>query len=360
MSRVKKEKHLIGEDVLDIPPDEKRFATPEVVARHRAERLACDIIVDLCSGFGFQSFAFAKTCKQVIAVEKNPDSVAAARKYAEKLGLKNILFVCGDALSPDVLRKIQKADVVFCDPQRAPAEKERALATIQPNIQELLTLYGKITANIALELPPHISNTAFDAEYEYLSVDGALNRLTLYFGSLKQAEKSIVLLPENKKIIGFFQKRAIPVFTSFAELPSSQRYSFLLEPNPALVLSGLFFEAFCGNGDTEKIENSFVHKDLIQFVQEKKMYFFSTHYISSPFFVCYNILERIPCSGSFEEKQKVKIFLQAHDALHVILKYSLDPQAYWRERTFFENGLSGSKTLYLFAFDQALICEKCV
>ncbi|MEK6922092.1 MAG: methyltransferase, partial [Nanoarchaeota archaeon] len=85
MSRVKKEKQLIGEDVLQISPEQKRFASPAVVALYRAERLACDTIVDLCSGFGFQSFAFAKTCKQVIAVEKNPDAVAAARKYAEKL-----------------------------------------------------------------------------------------------------------------------------------------------------------------------------------------------------------------------------------------------------------------------------------
>jgi hypothetical protein len=358
MSRVKKEKQLIGEDLLDITPEMKRFATPEIVARYRAERLACDTIVDLCSGFGFQAFAFAQTCKHVIAAEKDPDTVAASRKFAEKLGLKNVTFLCGDALSPAIIKKIQKADVIFCDPQRAPAEKERALATIQPNIQELLALYEKITPNIALELPPHISNTAFDAEYEYLSVDATLNRLTLYFGSLKQAEKSIVLLPENKKITGSFQKKATPVFASFAALSSSQHYSFLLEPNPALVLSGLFYEALCAAADQKKIEQSFVHKDIIQFVQEKKMYFLSTHHISSPFFVCYKILNSTSYAMSFDEKQKVKMLLQEHDALHVILKYSLDPQAYWQERTFFEKGLSGSKTLYLFAFDQALICEK--
>ena len=360
MSRVKKEKQLIGEDILNIPPEEKRFATPAAVALYRADRLACDTIVDLCSGFGFQTFAFAKTCKQVIAVEKNPDAVAQARKYAEKLGLKNILFICGDALSPDVLRKIQKADVVFCDPQRAPAEKERALATIQPDIQEILAAYGKITPNIALELPPHISNTVFDAEYEYLSVDGALNRLTLYFGTLKQTEKSVVLLPENKRIVSSPSKTALHSISSFSQIPSSLQYLYLSEPNPALALSGLFYEAFCASADAEKIENSFVHKDIVQVVREKKIYFLSTHHISSPFFVSYNILETIPYSGSLEEKQKLKMLLQERHALHVILKYSLDPQAYWRERTFFEKGLSGTKTLYLFAFDQALICEKVV
>src|SRR3989338_6704555 len=240
MSRIKTTKQLIGEDVLAISPENKRFATPEIVARYRAERLACETILDLCSGFGFQSFAFAKTCKHVIAVEKNADAVGLARKYAEKLGIKNITFICGDILSPEVYRKIalleHAPNVVFCDPERAPAEKERTLETIQPNIKELLDLYGKLTPNIALELPPHISNTAFDAEYEYLSVDGALNRLTLYFGALKQTEKSVVLLPENKRIVSALSKLLLHIETSSAQISSlKQIFFYLLEPNPTLV-----------------------------------------------------------------------------------------------------------------------------
>ncbi len=47
MSRAKKEKELFGQDKLVLTPEDKRFATPAVVALYRAERLKCNIIVDL-------------------------------------------------------------------------------------------------------------------------------------------------------------------------------------------------------------------------------------------------------------------------------------------------------------------------
>ncbi len=366
MSRVKKEKVVFGEDKLALTQAEKRFATPEIVANYRAERLACDTIIDLCSGLGFQSFSFAKTCKRVIAVEKNLDLIAKARNYAQKLYLKNITFLCGDILSQEIINKIRTAaekipvGIIFCDPQRTAAEKERSLATIQPNIKELLVVYSKITPNIAIELPPHIFNTTFDAEYEYLSVNDTLNRLTLYFGSLKKAEKSVVLLPQNEKIRGFFQKMTIFASTTFSQLPSSKQYSYILEPNPALVLSGLFYEAFCTTNNSEQLNSFIAHKDIIQFVNERKIYFLSTYLISNLFFISYKILEivKVGDGNPIEKKEYIKKFLRQHSAAKVILRYPLNSKNYWNERMFFEKGLNGTKTLHLFLFDVAVICEK--
>ena len=364
MSRIKTTKQLIGEDVLAISPENKRFATPEVVARYRAERLACDTILDLCSGFGFQSFAFAKTCKQVIAVEKNADAVGLARKYAEKLGIKNITFICGDILSPEVYRKIalleHAPNVVFCDPERAPAEKERTLETIQPNIKELLELYGKLTSNIALELPPHISNTAFDAEYEYLSVDGALNRLTLYFGPLKQAQKKLVLLPEHVHIVRSEISDG-DVSLSFAQLQEhddTSRYMHLLEPNPALTLTGMDAEAFGSCFSEQQLAQLVSSKELVRLVVGKKVFFLSTVLCDSPFFVSYKIVERVLARAGALDRQKTLQALQSLGAEKVLLRYAIDPQQYWKERTYFEKQLKGTKAFHLFFFDAALICEK--
>lgn len=361
MSRIKTTKQLIGEDVLDIAPENKRFATPQAVARYRAERLSCDTIVDLCSGFGFQSFAFAKTCKHVIAVEKNADAVGLARKYAEKLGIKNITFLCGDVLSPEIFYKISLSehapDIIFCDPQRAPAEKERTVETIQPDIKELLALYGKITANIAVELPPHISNTLFDAEYEYLSVDGALNRLTLYFGALKQSQKKLVLLPE-KTTLSSDEFSAISSFSLSQGHEDTSSYMYLLEPNPALLLTGMFREAFLSCFSEEQLQQFVQNKELVRIVHGRKVFFLSTVPCPSLFFLCYKIVGRVPSQDGVLDKQKTLRSLQLLGAEKVLLRYTLDPQQYWKERIFFEKGLTGNKIIHLFFFDEALICEK--
>ncbi|MFA6889206.1 MAG: class I SAM-dependent methyltransferase, partial [Candidatus Woesearchaeota archaeon] len=237
MSRAKQPKKVFGEERIQISPEDKRFATPINAALHRAERLACNTIIDLCSGLGFQSFAFAQTCKQVIAVEKDPNYVAKAKQFAEQLGIKNITFHCGDALSLEITAKMPKADIVFCDPERYAQEEHRTLATIQPNVQHLIDRYSQTTKNIAIEFPPYISGLEFDAEYEYMSDNGTLNRLTLYFGSLKTAEKSVILLPEKIRICSKNENEAIEV------VETTEKYTHILEPNPAVTLSGLYREA---------------------------------------------------------------------------------------------------------------------
>jgi len=202
MSRAKKAKHVFGESSLTVSPEQKQFATPEIVALYRAEKLACSVIVDLCSGYGFQAFAFSQFCNTVIAVEKDPEKVSQAKEYAQILGINNIIFLCGNVLDKKIVSKIaeQHVDVVFCDPERLSDEKKRTLETIEPNIEKILELYKPVTEQIAFELPPHIKEIEIDAEYEYLSVDGAVNRLTLYFGNLKSATKSVVLLPHGERL----------------------------------------------------------------------------------------------------------------------------------------------------------------
>ncbi|PIN77198.1 hypothetical protein COV16_07230, partial [Candidatus Woesearchaeota archaeon CG10_big_fil_rev_8_21_14_0_10_34_8] len=241
MSRAKNVKLVFGENLLTLDKEEKRFATPEIVALYRAERLACKVIVDLCSGYGFQAFAFSQFCNKVISVELDPEKISKAKEHARILGIKNITFICGDVLNQKTVLRIvgENADVIFCDPERLAAEKERGISTIKPDIKKLLELYRSITEQIAIEFPPHIRGLDFDAEYEYLSLDGAVNRLTLYFGALKTAGKSVVLLPFGDRIEESKEK------VTFASKNSTEGYKYILEPDPAVTLANLFAEAFC-------------------------------------------------------------------------------------------------------------------
>ncbi len=78
MTRLKTKKDLVG------TPNDVRFGTPELVANYRAKRLAKlqpDTIIELGAGAGFQSNAFAKVAKNVIAVEMQ-------QEYLEQLLIK--------------------------------------------------------------------------------------------------------------------------------------------------------------------------------------------------------------------------------------------------------------------------------
>ncbi|MEK6899883.1 MAG: methyltransferase domain-containing protein, partial [Nanoarchaeota archaeon] len=209
-----------------------RWATPEAAADYRAERLKCKVIADLGCGIGFQAFSFAKKCKKVYAVELNKEKITLAEKNAEILGLKNIEFIHGDILDEKVISKLKDVEIVFCDPERLPEEKQRSVASIKPNIRQLLDKYSEITEKIAIEFPPQITEIPFDCEKEYLSIDGQLNRLTLYFGGLQKCEKSVVVLPSGKKLC-----------SSTAVLEETDELgSYLYEADAAVVKAGLLAE----------------------------------------------------------------------------------------------------------------------
>jgi hypothetical protein len=84
---------------------------------------------------------------------------------------------------------------------------------------------------------------------------------------------------------------------------------------------------------------------------QKKILLLSKKKIASPFFSCYAILQRA-------EKEEIVKKLQAINAGNVIIRYSLDPQQYWKERTCYEKNLHGDKQIHLFFFDKAVLCEK--
>jgi|SRR3989338_2584130 len=311
-----------------------RWATPEQVAVYRAERLKCKVIADLGCGIGFQSFAFAKTCKKVYALEIDTERIKLAEKNAHALGIKNIEFIHGDALSEKVIKQLQEVDIVFCDPERLPEESKRSIATIKPSISELLKKYGALTENIAIEFPPQITEIPFDCEREYLSIDGALNRLTLYFGDLKKCARSAVVLPAGKRLCS--EEEA-----TLAETEELGEY--LYEADPAVVKAGLLAE-LSEETDTELYEKS------------KSVFFTSDTKISNPYFK--NAFKAVEMCA--QEEHEIIAALQKHHAGQVILRFSVDPKEYWRIRKKIEAKLTGDKTYaLLYIGKEAVIVEKC-
>ncbi|GJQ78943.1 hypothetical protein Trydic_g110 [Trypoxylus dichotomus] len=131
--------------------------TPEEVAKHTAQRLKCNIIVDAFCGAGGNSIQFAQTCSKVIAIDIDPKKIELARNNAQIYGVTDrIEFIIGDFL---VLCDKLIADVVFLSPPWG-GPSYLSLPTydleqfLQPvPLSTLMVSARIITKNIAIFLP---------------------------------------------------------------------------------------------------------------------------------------------------------------------------------------------------------------
>ena len=337
MPRLKKQP-IITQEKLKIPEKYLRFATPKEVAIYRAERLKCDSICEIGAGIGGQTLAFAKECKRVIAIESDRESLEILRKNLKKLKIKNVTLIHGDGLSDRIIESVKKElpDIIFCDTERAP-EGERSIKEIKPNIIELLKKYAGITRKIAIEIPPFtkdLENLKEIFEKEFISLNGKLNRLTLYFNQLKKAEVSVVCLPSKERI----EKENIKDIQE--KKHSNKKHEFLYVINPAVILAGL---------EKELAKKLNVTLDYIN----EKLYLFSDKKIKSNLIETYKILDI--CSSNYRD---ILSKLKELKTGKTILRYNISPSEYWKERNSYEKSLEGNKEIHIFKGKEAFLCEK--
>ena len=330
-TRIKAKEKFSKPEKMFLNSDDLRWATPEIVSDYRAKRLKCKTIADLGCGIGGQAIYFAKYCKKVIAVEIDKRKIEYAKRNAASFNIKNIEFIHGDIFDEKVIEKVKEADILFCDPYRTESEEERKVE--QTAIPRLLSLHEN--RRIACEAPPQLTpeKINYNCEREYVSINGALNRLTLYFGDLKQCERSAVALPivsrlENGK------KR---------ELKKSDAMKYLHEIDGAVVKADLVGEL------AYKIA-----KDIFFYDKTKKMYLLtSDHIIKSDFLKTCKVI-----SKTANKDDEIINALKEANAKEVLLRGSINPNDYWMLRKKYENLLNGKKKAILFLFDkEAIICE---
>ncbi len=315
-----------------------QLATPEIVAGYIAKRLKTDVIADLGCGIGGQVIFFAKECKKVYAVERNPQKLEYAKQNSRLYNVSNVEFILGDALSQDVKARISSADIVFSDPARALSEDIRTLEKLEPPVTRILELYSDVTKDFAFHVPPQMppERIALDCEREYLSLNGQLNRLTLYCGALKRCERSAIVLPEN----AWLCSSDAPV------IKKSTLKEYVYEPEPSLV-KALLLKELAWEIKKAGMEIFYYKGD------EKRILLTSSQLIDSPFFKDrYKVIART-------NMPELKEVLKSEKAKNVVLRLDIEPEKYWQYRKMLEEGLTGSRTFHVFGFaDEAVVCEK--
>ncbi len=317
-----------------------QLATPEIVAGYIAKRLKTSIIADLGCGIGGQVIFFAKECKKVYAVERNPQKLEYAKQNCRLYNVNNVDFILGDALSEEVKARVSDADIIFSDPARALSEKVRTLEKLEPPITEILKVYSDVTQNFAFHAPPQITSEriALDCEREYLSLNGQLNRLTLYFGALKRCERSAVVLPGEARLCS----------SDAPAIRTGSLQEYVYEPEPSVVKAELLNEL--AQTIAEAGKEIFFYKG-----DERRTLLTSSELIDSPFF------KDMYCVLSKTERDilKMKEILTSEKAGKVVLRFDIEPEKYWELRKTLEEGLKGSRVLHVFGFgDEVVVCEK--
>ncbi len=327
-----------------------RFATPKIVAQYRAKRLKCKRLADISCGIGGQTIFFAKECDFVYAVEIDPKKIEYAKKNCELHDIDNVEFICGDALSPEVIEQIPKVDVVFSDPARPAEENKRKVISLEPGIPKVISAYSDKTHNFAFEAPPQMppKRIQFDCEREYLSLNGQLNRLTLYFGELKQCERSAISLPDGAHINSTDATGKNCGTYDITEVSQLRTYAY--EPDPSLVKSDLLSQFV---KSTENKMDDIKHVELFT-IDKKRLLLTSDTILKNPMlknnYLVMQVTEFKP--------EVINSTLKKHDVGKVVLRAGVDPADYWTIRNEIENGLSGKKTIHLFVKDRtAILCE---
>ncbi|PKV80314.1 THUMP-like domain-containing protein [Nocardia fluminea] len=176
--------------------DALQQATPALVARHRAARLAGRAVHDVTCSIGAELSELAAVCPAVIGSDLDDVRLAmAAHNLATvplsatgggsdgiRVGRRNIVLAEADALTPTT-----RDTVIIADPaRRADGTRTYDPAKLQPPLPDLLAAYAG--RDIAVKSAPGLDfdRLGWDGEVEVVSLDGAVREACLWSPGLTE------------------------------------------------------------------------------------------------------------------------------------------------------------------------------
>lgn len=212
-----------------------RYSTPELVSEYRARRITGNTVFDIGSGGGMQAIFFSKT-NSVTGVERNRIRFLESKINAKVYEAHNLELINSEWNPDEIGEERLDNAVIFSDPLRESAAMERELHDLVPSPEAIIQKYSRITGKFVFDIPPQTRRTRLDidAETEYISVNGSLNRLTLYCGELKHADSSAVMLPGEVRVEGSYKRPEFELTDTPLEL--------IELPDPSLIYAGLVNE----------------------------------------------------------------------------------------------------------------------
>lgn len=191
-------------DRMFFTPNGFEQSTRSTVATYRAGRmldLGVSSVADLCCGIGGDAIALARAGVRVLAVDRDPLTVAVARANAATLGLADLIEV----READVMEVDTSAyDAVFVDPARR-GGRGRIFDPEAYSPPLSWAVGAATTARLAaLKIAPGVPHEAIpaQAEAEWISDGGDVKEAVLWFGTGAPGAVRATLLPGPRVLHG--------------------------------------------------------------------------------------------------------------------------------------------------------------
>jgi len=242
-SRLRARAHLKFGDFADgmlFTPEGLEQATRLVVAAHHARRyVAAGItrVADLTCGIGADSMAFAGVGLRVVAFDSDEVTASVATVNLRHFPEADVRH--GDGLAVDV--EADDIGGIYADPARRTSAGARVFdpAAYAPPLDAVLALRDHVPA-LGLKLGPGLPHSALpaDAEAQWVSVDGDVVEVGLWFGPLAPdgpGRSALVLRPDGAHVV-----RSGPDGPPTPDVGAVGAY--LYEPDGAVIRAGLVSE----------------------------------------------------------------------------------------------------------------------
>lgn len=226
--------------------DALQQATPALVARHRAARLAGRAVHDVTCSIGAELAELAEVCPAVIGSDLDDVRLAMA---AHNLGVaplsatgsgtadevsrvrgRNIVLAKADALTPT-----SRDTVIIADPaRRADGRRTYDPAKLQPPLPDLLAAYAG--RDIAVKSAPGLDfdRLGWNGEIEVVSLDGAVREACLWSPGLTEPGVT-------RRATVLDSRGAATTLTDTApdDIPERAPGEWIVDPDGAIVRAGL-------------------------------------------------------------------------------------------------------------------------
>ncbi|WP_435412544.1 class I SAM-dependent methyltransferase [Psychroserpens mesophilus] len=217
----------------------------ETTAKHKAELISGNTIIDITGGFGIDCYYFSKQFSKVIYCEINKELSAIVAHNAQVLKAKSIDFVPEDGIA-FLKKSIDYFDWIYIDPSRRHDQKGKVffLEDCLPNVPEHLDMLFTKTDQIMVKTSPLLDLS--------IGLKELKNVATLHIVSVKNEVKELLwilkkgysdaikictvnITNDNKEQFDFFLDDE-----QHAEPSYSKPLTYLYEPNVAIYKSGAF------------------------------------------------------------------------------------------------------------------------
>ncbi len=212
-------------------------------------------LVDLCCGFGVDSYYFAQKAANLVCIEKEAWLSEITEYNFGVLGLANCRFVCADVSKQSVAKLLQNngavsVDTLYLDPSRRDENtKQRvyAMEDCSPNVTDMMEDLLSVAPHIIIKLSPMIDLKALERDLNNIS--------DIHVLSLKNECKEVLveirrdyagevlyhaadLSQGGFGVLSFSRKEASTPCRTDNALPSVGKYLF--DPDVSLMKIGCF------------------------------------------------------------------------------------------------------------------------